>query len=86
MRGCRKPASMIGDSFAGWMDTLRTHAAAERTRGRYDECRRRRRGFKPSAFTISTWYFSMVSMRAQVLVTHHRWQDSSEQAQLGTGP
>lgn len=34
MRGWRKPDSMIGDSFCGWMDTFRTQAAAERMSGR----------------------------------------------------
>jgi hypothetical protein len=34
IRGCRKPESMMGDSFAGWIETLRTQAAAERMRGR----------------------------------------------------
>jgi hypothetical protein len=40
------------------MDTLRAHAAAERIRGRYVDWRRRRRGVRPSALTISNWYFS----------------------------
>jgi len=34
MRGVRKPESIMGDSFDGWIETFRTHAAAERMRGR----------------------------------------------------
>lgn len=34
MSGCRKPDSMMGDSLDGWIETLRTQAAAERIRGR----------------------------------------------------
>ena len=56
--GARKPDSMMGDSFAGWIETLRTQAAAERTSGRKDERRRRRSAGRPPCLTISTWYFS----------------------------
>jgi hypothetical protein len=49
---------MMGDSFWGWIDTFRTQAAEERIRGRYVDWRRRRRDDRPSALTISSWYFS----------------------------
>lgn len=58
MSGCRKPDSMIGDSFCGWIETFRTHAAEERMSGRYVDCKRRRSEERPSALTISSWYFS----------------------------
>jgi hypothetical protein len=58
MSGVKKPESIIGDSFDGWIETFRTQAAADRMRGRYVECNRRNRGLRPSALTISSWYLS----------------------------
>lgn len=46
---------MMGDSFCGWIETLRTHAAAERTSGKKDDLRRRNKAGRPLCLTISTW-------------------------------
>lgn len=46
---------MMGDSFCGWIETLRTHAAADKTRGKNDDLSKRSRAGKPLCLTISTW-------------------------------
>jgi len=53
--GIRKPASMIGDSFDGWIEMLRMQATADRINGRYEDLRSLRRGERPRARTMSSW-------------------------------
>lgn len=63
---------MIGDSFCGWIDTFRTHAAEDRIKGRKAEFKRRSRGWRPSALTISSWYFSVRGLDKLIDVEDHR--------------
>lgn len=58
IKGSTKPASIIGDSFAVWMDIFRMQATDDRMRAKDRVFNNRSRGGSPFNRTISSWYFS----------------------------
>lgn len=58
IKGSTNPASIMGDSFAVWMEIFRMHATDDKIRAKDRVFSNRSRGGRPFNRTISSWYFS----------------------------